>query len=137
MLQGNRNTTSRLVRISFPQETGCEVGLNYDQMEPPHEEKQSQQGVERNLNAYRFMRDHIHPPRMGAPSCIGPPTDDMVGRPHMVPLLLTFHGLKSENPYTHIMEYEKVCNTFKEDATTLDLMRLKLFPFTLKDKAKI
>ena len=137
MLQWNRNTTGRLVRISIPQETGFEVGLNCDQMEPPHEENQSQQGVERNLNAYRFMRDHIHPPRMGAPSCIVPPTDDMVVRPHLVPLLPTFHGLKSENPYTHIMEFEEVCNPFKEDATTLDLMRLNLFPFTLKDKAKM
>ena len=61
----------------------------------------------------------------------------MVVKPYLVPLLPAFHGLESENPYTHIREFEEVCNTFKEDATTLDLMRLKLFPFTLKDKAKI
>ena len=42
MFQWNRNTTGRLVRISIPQEPGCEVGLNCDQMEPPHEEQQSQ-----------------------------------------------------------------------------------------------
>ena len=54
-----------------------------------------------------------------------------------MPLLPTFHGMKSENPYTHIREFEEVCNTFKEDITTLDLMRLKCFPLTLKDKAKI
>ena len=41
------------------------------------------------------------------------------------------------NPYSHIREFEEVCNTFKEENTTVDLMRLKLFPFTLKDKAKI
>ena len=78
------------------------------------------------------MRDHIHPPRMSAPSCIIPPTEDMVVRPYLVPLLPTFH-----DPYTHIREFEEVCNTFKEGATTLDLMRLKNFHFTLKDKAKI
>ena len=61
----------------------------------------------------------------------------MVVRPYLVPLLPTFHGLESENPYTHIREFEEVCNTFKEDVTTLDLMRLNLFPITLKDKAKI
>ena len=93
--------------------------------------------MERNLNAFRSMRDHIHPPQMSAPSCIVPPTEDMVVRPYLVPLLPTFHGMESENPYTHIREFEEVCNTFKEDITTLDLMRLKLFPFTLKDKAKI
>ena len=53
------------------------------------------------------------------------------------PLLPTFHGMESENPYSHIQEFEEVCNTFKEDATNLDLMRLKFFPLTLKDKAKI
>ena len=83
------------------------------------------------------MRDHIHPPRMGALSCIVPPTEDMVVRPYLVHLLPTFHGVESENPYTHIREFEEVCNTFKEDITTLDLMTLKLFPWTLKDKAKI
>ena len=66
-----------------------------------------------------------------------PVTKDMVVRPYLVPLLPTFHGMESENPYTHIMEFEEVCSTFKEDITTLDLMRLKLFPLTLKDKAKI
>ena len=35
------------------------------------------------------------------------------------------------------MEFEGACNTFKEETTTVDLMRLKLFPFTLKDKTKI
>ncbi|RVW26364.1 hypothetical protein CK203_115613 [Vitis vinifera] len=35
------------------------------------------------------------------------------------------------------MEFEEVCNTFQEGGASIDLMRLKLFPFTLKDKAKI
>ena len=93
--------------------------------------------MERNLNAFRSMRDHIHPPRMSAPSCIVPPTEEMIVRPYLVPLLPTFHVMESENPYTHIMEFEEFCNTFREDPTTLNLMRLKFFPFTLKDKAKI
>ena len=74
---------------------------------------------------------------MSAPCCIVPPTEDMVVKPYLVPLLPTFHGMESKNPYTHVREFEEVCNTFKEDVTTLDLMRLKIFPLTLKDKAKI
>ena len=35
------------------------------------------------------------------------------------------------------IEFEDVCNTFQEGGALIDLMRLKLFPFTLKDKAKI
>ena len=79
----------------------------------------------------------IHPPRVSAPSCIVPPAEDMIVRPYLVPLLLTFHGMENENPYTHIQEFEEVCNTFKEGVTDMDLMRLKVFPLTLKDKEKI
>ncbi|KAL6348225.1 hypothetical protein AAG906_003091 [Vitis piasezkii] len=61
----------------------------------------------------------------------------LVIRPHIVPLLPNFHGMESENPYAHIKEFEEVCNTFREGGASIDLMRLKLFPFTLKDKAKI
>ena len=53
-----------------------------------------------------------------------------------MPLLPIFHGMDSENPYSHISEFEEVCNTFKEETATVDLMRLKLFPFTLKIKQK-
>ena len=79
----------------------------------------------------------MHPPRMSAPSCIVSPTEQLVIRPHIVPLLPTFHGMERENPYSHIKEFEEVCNTFQEGGASIDLMRLKLFPFTLKDKAKI
>ncbi|KAL6340591.1 hypothetical protein AAG906_010499 [Vitis piasezkii] len=48
----------------------------------------------------------MHPPRMSAPSCIVPPTEQLVIRPHIVPLLPTFHGMESENPYAHIKEFE-------------------------------
>ena len=54
----------------------------------------------------------MHPPRMSAPSCIVPPTEQLVIRPHIIPLLPTFHGMERENPYQHIKEFEDVCNTF-------------------------
>ena len=55
----------------------------------------------------------------------------------MVPLLPTFHGMENENPYTHIWDFEEVYTTFKEGAIDMELMKLKAFPLTLKDKAKI
>ena len=133
----DRNTAGRLERSSAPQEQGCEVSIHSGRMEPPPEEQQSQQGVHRNPNAYKSMRDHIHPSRVSAPSCIVPPAEDMIFKPYLVPLLPTFHGMENENPYTHIWEFEEVCNTFKEGVTDMHLMRLKVFPLTLKDKAKI
>ena len=83
------------------------------------------------------MRDHIHPPRVSAPSCIIPPADDVVVRPYLMPLVPTFHRMENENPYTHIREFEEVCTTFKEGVRDMDLLNLKAFSLTLKDKAKI
>ncbi|RVW84831.1 hypothetical protein CK203_048609 [Vitis vinifera] len=65
-----------------------------------------------NPNAFRSMRDRMHPPRMSAPSCIVPPTEQLVIRPHIVPLLPTFHGMESENPM-HISRNLKITNGLK------------------------
>ena len=106
-------------------------------MDPIPEEQQSQPGTPMNPNAYRTMRDHIHPPRVSAPSCIIPPADDVAVRPYLVPLLPTYHGMENENPYKRLRDFEEVCTTFKEGMMDMDLLKLKAFPLTLKDKAKI
>ena len=106
-------------------------------MGPLPEEQESQQGTPVNPIAYRSMRDHIHPPRVSASSCIIPLADDVTVRPYLVSLLPTFHGMENENPYTHIWEFEEVSTTFKEGVFDMDLLKLKAFPLTLKDKAKI
>ena len=97
----DRNTTGILERSNAPQEQSGEVSIHSGQMEPPLEEQQSQQGVHRNPNAYRTMRDHIQPPRVSAPSYIVPPPEDIIIKPYIVPLLPTFRGMESENPYSH------------------------------------
>ena len=83
------------------------------------------------------MRDHIHPPTVSAPSFIIPPAEEVAVRPYLVPLLPTFHGIENENPYSHIRDFEEVCTAFKEGITDMDLLKMKAFPLTLKDKAKI
>ena len=137
MYHWDRDISGRLQRVSTPIKQGCEVSVHSDQMDPLLEEQQSQQGAPINPTAYRSMRDHIHPPRVSAPSCIIPLADDVVVRPYLVPLLPTFHGMEIENPYTHIREFEEVCTTFKEGVPDMDLLKMKAFPLTLKDKAKI
>ncbi|KAL6322905.1 hypothetical protein AAG906_021039 [Vitis piasezkii] len=81
-------------------------------IETPH--KTYHHGQQDNPNAFRSMRDCMHPPRMSAPSCIVPPTEQLVIRPHIVPLLPTFHGMESENPYAHIKEFEDVSEFLKK-----------------------
>ena len=137
MYHWDRDISGRLQRISTPIEQGCEVSVQSEQMDPLPEEQQSPQGAPINPTAYKSMRDHIHPPRVSAPSYIIPPIDDVVVRPYLMPLLPTFHGMENENPYTHIREFKEVCTTFKEGVPDMDLLKLKAFPLALKDKAKI
>ena len=130
-------TSGRLQRISAPIEQGSEISVPIDLIDPLPEEQQSQPGTPMNPTAYRSMRDHIHPPRVSAPPCIIPPAEDVAVRPYLVPLLPTYHGMENENPYTHIRDFEEVCTTFKEGMMDMDFLKLKAFPLTLKDKAKI
>ncbi|KAL6310929.1 hypothetical protein AAG906_016220 [Vitis piasezkii] len=54
-------------------------------MEATPEDQHSHHGHQDNPNEFRSMRDRMHPPRMSAPSCIVPPTEQLVIRPHIVP----------------------------------------------------
>ena len=104
----DRGISGRFQRVSTPVEQSCEVSVHSDQMDPLLEEQQSQQGIPVNPTTYRSMRDHIHPPRVSAPSCIIPPAEKVAVRPYLVPLLPTFHGMENENPYSHIQDFEEV-----------------------------
>ena len=95
MQQWDRVTSGRLHRISTHLDPASEVSVPTDSMDPLPEEQQSQLGTPMNPNTYRTMRDHIHPPRVSAPSCIIPPVDDVVVRPYLVPLLPTYHDMEN------------------------------------------
>ncbi|RVW18556.1 hypothetical protein CK203_101314 [Vitis vinifera] len=74
-------------------------------MEATPEDQHSQHAQEENFNAYRSMRDRMHPPRMSA-SCIVPPTEQLVIRPHICHFYLLSMGWKVRIP-THIKEFEE------------------------------
>ncbi|RVW25167.1 Retrovirus-related Pol polyprotein from transposon 17.6 [Vitis vinifera] len=101
-----RESGGRLVKCDTPQRKEFKVILNI--MEATPEDQHSHQCRQDNLNEFRLMRDRMHPPRMSAPSCIVPPIEQLVIRPYLVPLLPTFYGMESENPYAHIKEFEDV-----------------------------
>jgi Retrotransposon gag protein len=57
-------------------------------------------------------------------------------KPGVINLLPKFHGLDSESAYQHLREFDEVITTMHFANVTEDVVRLKFFPFTLKDKAK-
>ena len=57
-------------------------------------------------------------------------------KPQIIHLLPTFHGLDREDPYMHVKDFLEICATCKFQNFTDDSVRLRLFPFSLKDKAK-
>ena len=53
-----------------------------------------------------------------------------------IQMLPSFYGNKNEDPYKHLDEFLEICSTMKISNFTDDALRLTLFPFSLKDKAK-
>ncbi|KAL5722473.1 hypothetical protein ACHQM5_005989 [Ranunculus cassubicifolius] len=65
-----------------------------------------------------------------------PENADFEIRPVVIQLLPKFHGLDSESPYLHLNEFDEVCHTLYIANVSKDVVRQKLFPFSLKEKAK-
>jgi len=46
-----------------------------------------------------------------------------------------FHGLLMEDPLDHLVSFDRLCGLTKINGVTEDMFKLKLFPFSLGDKA--
>ena len=53
----------------------------------------------------------------------------------LVHLLPNFHGRNGEDPIKHLAEFDSVCTGMKPRDVTEDQIKLRAFPFSLKDKA--
>jgi hypothetical protein len=92
-----------------------------------------------NVDFTTSLRDLFAPIATNSHSCIVlPPTNathfDL--KPHVIQLLPFFHGLDNVNPYGHVKKFKDMCATFKFHNFSEKLVNLKLFPFSLHDRAK-
>ena len=51
-------------------------------------------------------------------------------------MLPIFHGKPSEDPYRHVDKLSQVCEINQIHNVLADVMKMKLFPATLRDRAK-
>ena len=54
----------------------------------------------------------------------------------MIAMLPHFHSIENEKAYLHLHEFDEVCETFLDQSCSREINMMKLFPFTLKDRAK-
>ncbi|CAL9005572.1 unnamed protein product [Prunus brigantina] len=73
------------------------------------------------------------------PSCIVYPqltVDRFELKSGMIHLLPTYYGNTTEDPYMHIKQFFEICATIKIQGLNDEQIKMRLFPFSLKDKAK-
>jgi hypothetical protein len=100
--------------------------------------EEDNQSLYNENNRVRTFRDHMNLTRTSAPSCVVFPLNasHFNFKSGIIQLLTSFHGLDLENPYLHLREFEEVCNTYNDLNCSMNIIRLKPFPFSLKDIAK-
>jgi hypothetical protein len=102
-------------------------------------ESKSEKSVEMGeRNPPRSLRQLFAPDTTSTPSCIVVP--DNAARFELKPSSLNnlpcFRGQENEDPYDHVRTFKEVCDLIKSTNSPIDLVRLRLFPFSLHDKAK-
>ena len=67
------------------------------------------------------------------------PTDNFKIKSMIIQMIQAnqFGGSQAEDPIAHITSFLEIYDTFKHNGDTDDFIRLRLFPFSLRDKAKI
>ena len=90
-------------------------------------------------NVERTLREILQPQRTTTNSCIRllEEANQFLMKSKMIRLLPVYQGFEYENPYSFMRDFEDVCSAFLSTGSPLHIICLVLFPFALKEKAKI
>ncbi|CAH9126488.1 unnamed protein product [Cuscuta epithymum] len=88
----------------------------------------------------RTLREITAPNLNQQPLCITFPTlnegNTLELKSGLIHLLPSFHGLSGEDPNKHLSEFHIVCTSMCPNGVTEEQIKLRAFPFSLKDTAK-
>ena len=90
-------------------------------------------------NVRRCLSDYARPVLQRPVTCIHAPLARNANfriELHVMSMLPIFHGKPSEDPYRHVDELSQVCEINQIHNVSADVMKMKLFPATLRDRAK-
>ena len=90
-------------------------------------------------NIERTLQEILQPQRTITNSCIRLPKEanQFHMKSEMIRLLPVYQGFDYENPYSFMRDFENVCSAFLSTGSPLHIICMVLFPFSLKEKAKI
>ena len=90
-------------------------------------------------NVERNLQEILQPQRTITNACIRLPEEanQFLMKSEMICLLPVYQGVDSENPYSFMRDFEDVCSAFLSTGSPLHIICMVLFPFSLKEKAKI
>ncbi|CAL2266116.1 unnamed protein product [Prunus armeniaca] len=89
-------------------------------------------------NLTRPLKDFTVPKALDQPSCIAYPatTTTFEIKSGTIHLLPQFYGKVGDEPHIHIKDFFAVCATMHNGGISDEAIRLRLFPFSLKERAK-
>lgn len=90
----------------------------------------------------RALRDYALPDESGAQTSVARPTinaNNFEISPALIQMIQRsqFGGNATEDPNTHLANFTDLCGTVKYNGVSDDAIKLRLFPFSLCDKAKV
>jgi hypothetical protein len=86
-----------------------------------------------------LLRDHYVPSTYTSHSCLQLPNITVAHyelKSSIFQMLPSFYRLSNEDPYKHLDEFLEISTTIKLQNFSEDALKMRLFPFSLKDKAK-